>query len=73
MDMSNGYQTRARKPWYQSKARLLAEVGPFEITKIIPTQECYVDKQTLQAYSLGVFIGTYKIEEEIVWAITILS
>ena len=40
-------KSSARKPWYQSKARMLAEVGPFEITKIVPAQECYVDKQTL--------------------------
>ena len=54
----------ARKPWYQSKARMLAKVGPFEITKIVLAQECYVDKQTLQAYNIGVFIGTFKIEED---------
>ena len=60
----------ARKPWYQSKVRLLAKVGPFEITKIIPTQECYVDKQTLQAYNIGVFISTFKTQEDKVWTMT---
>ena len=62
----------ARKPWYPSKARMLAKVGPFQITKIVPTQECYVDKQTLQAYNIGVFTGTFKTEEEKVWTVTIL-
>ena len=62
----------ARKPWYQSKARLLVEVGPFEINKIVPTQECYVDKQTLQAYNIGVFTVTFKTKEEKVWTVTIL-
>ena len=51
---------------------MLAEVGPFEITKIVPAQECYVDKQTLQAYNIGVFAGTFKTEEEKVWTMTIL-
>ena len=62
----------ARKPWYQSKARMLAEVRLFEITKIILAQECYVDKQTLQAYNIGVFTGTFKTEEDKVWTVTIL-
>ena len=62
----------ARKPWYQRKARLLAEVEPFKITKIVLAQECYVDKQTLQAYNIGVFTGTFKTEEEKVWTVTIL-
>ena len=51
---------------------MLAEVGPFEITKIVPAQECYVDKQTLQAYNIGVFTGTFKTEEDKVWTVTIL-
>ena len=62
----------ARKPWYQSRARLLAEVGPYKITKIVPAQECYVDKQTLQAYNIGVFIGIFKMEQDKVWTVTIL-
>ena len=62
----------ARKPWYQSRARMLAEVGPFEITKVIPAQECYIDKPTLQAYNMGVFTGTFKTEDDKVWSVTIL-
>ena len=62
----------ARKPWYQSRARMLAEVGPYEITKIVPTQECYIDKPTLQSYNIGVFTGTFKTEDEKVWSVTIL-
>ena len=54
----------AQRPWYQSRAKLLAEVEPFKITKIVPVQECYVDKQTLQAYNIAVFIGTFKTEED---------
>ena len=65
-------KSRARKPWYQSKARLLVEVGPFKITKIVPAQECYVDKQTLQVYNIGVFTSTFKTEEDKVWTVTIL-
>ena len=62
----------ARKPWYQSTARMLTEVGPYKITKIVPSQECYRDKQTLQAYNIGVFTSTFKIEEDKVWSVTIL-
>ena len=61
-----------QKPWYHSKAKMLAEVEPYKITKIISAQECYVDKSTLQAYNLGVFIGTYKTEQEVVWTMIIL-
>ena len=61
----------ARKPWYQSRARMLAEVGPYKIAKIVPAQECYIDKPTLQAYNIGVFIGTFKTEEDKVWSVTI--
>ena len=65
-------KSSARKPWYQSKARMLAEVGPFKITKVVPAQECYVDKQTLQAYNIGVFTGTFKTKEDKIWIVTIL-
>ena len=51
---------------------MLAEVGPYEITKIVPAQECYIDKQTLQAYNIKVFTGTFKTEEDKVWSVTIL-
>ena len=54
----------AQKTWYQSRARMLAKVGPYEITKIVPAQECYIDKQTLQAYNIRVFTGTFKTEED---------
>ena len=43
---------------------MLAKVGPFKITKIVPAQECYVDKKTLQAYNIGVFTGTFKTKED---------
>ena len=59
-------QAYQRKSSYKSKARLLEEVQPFEITKIQLAQECYVDKQTLRACKIGVFIGTYKTPEEAV-------
>ena len=51
---------------------MLAKVKPYEITKIVSTQECYVDKQTLQAYNIGVFTWTFKAEEDKVWIVTIL-
>ena len=50
----------------------MVEVGPFKITKIILAQECYVYKQTLQAYNIGVFTDTFKTEEEKVWTVTSL-
>ena len=53
-----------RKSSYKSKARLLEEVQPFEITKIQLAQECYVDKETLRACNTGVFVGTFKTTEE---------
>ena len=31
-----------------------------------------MDKQTLQAYNIGVFTGTFKTEEDKVWTVTIL-
>ena len=65
-------KSSARKPWYQSTARLLAEVGPCKIRKIVPAQECYVDNQTLQAYNIGVFTGNFKTEEDKIWTVTIL-
>ena len=40
------------------------QVGPFEITKIVLAQECYVDKKTLQAYNLRVFTGTFKTKDD---------
>ena len=41
---------------------MLAKVEPYDITKIISTQDFYISKPTLQAYNLGVFTGTYKME-----------
>ena len=63
----------ARKPWYQSRARMLAEVVPYKITKIVPAQECYIDKQTLQAYNIRGFTDTFKTKEDKVWSVTILT
>ena len=51
---------------------MLAKVGPHEITKIVPAQECYIHKQKLQAYNIGVFTSTFKTEEDKVWSVTIL-
>ena len=57
---------------YKSKAKLLEEVQPFEITKVQLAQECYVDKETLRACEIGVFVGTFKTREEAVWTMSIL-
>ena len=74
MDLHTGQmasKSGARKPWYQSKARLLAECAPFEIAKVIPAQECYVDKATLQAFDITVFTGSFKTETDVVGTISI--
>ena len=64
-------QTTPKKPRYQSKARMLAEIANFEITKVDPAQECYVDKATLQAYKLALFTGNFKTDTDTVWSVTI--
>ena len=65
-------QTTPKKPQYQSKKRALEEADLYEITKVIPVQECYVDKETLQAYNLAVFTGSFKASDDAVWTVTIL-
>ena len=65
-------QTTPKKPRYQSKKRLLEETDNYEITKVVPVQECYVDKATLHAYKLAVFTGSFKTEADTVWSVTIL-
>ena len=65
-------KSNARKPWYQSRVSMFAQEWAYEITKIVPAQECYIDKPTLQAYNIGVFTGTFKTEDDKVWSVTIL-
>ena len=65
-------QAYQRKSSYKRKARLLEEVQPFEVTKIQLAQEWYVDKETLRACDIGVFKGTFKTPEEVVWTVSIV-
>ena len=52
---------------------MLAYASPFEITKVTPAQECYVDKTTLQVFKVVVFTGTFKMETDEKWTITVLQ
>lgn len=66
-------QTTPKKPQYQSKKRALEEAELYEITKVLPAQECYVNKETLHAYNLAMFTRTFKDQDDSIWTLTILS
>ena len=60
-----------RKPWYKIKERMLTKVGSFKIKKIVPAQECYINKATLNAFEIGMLTRMFKIESDQVWIVTI--
>lgn len=64
--------TYQRKNPYKSKAKILQEVEPFEITKVQLAQECYVDKENLRAFQTAVFTGSFKTMEGATWTVSII-
>ena len=54
-DKAMAVQSYQRRSKYQSKAKMLEEVQPFEVTNIKTATECYVDKETLRAFGTAVF------------------
>ena len=64
-------QSRKRASCYKSKAKLLEDSVPYEIAKVVPAQECYVDRETLVGNSLAMFTGSFKTPQEDIWTVTL--
>lgn len=65
-------QMTPKRAQHQIKKKALKEAETFEITKVSPAQECYVNKEMLHAYNLAVFTGSFKDQDDSTWSITIL-